>query len=99
MKQAASHLGTRRVLRALALIRQESLAVELLAKEKNVLFSGQIFFLLGQGNGLGFILKIISLVLIRKFQTDCFKVLFLGEAETAGRLVIKFWFGDVAWQK
>lgn len=54
MKQAASHLGTRRVLRALALIRQESLAVELLAKEKNVLFSGQIFFSFGAREWFGF---------------------------------------------
>lgn len=41
-------------------------------------------------------MQITSLVLIKTFQTDCFKILLLGEAETAISLVIKFWFGDMA---
>ena len=38
-------------------------------------------------------MQITSLVLIRKFQTDWFKISLLGEAETAGRVCIKFWGG------
>lgn len=37
-----------------------------------------------------------SLMLTMEFQTDWFKILLLGEAETTIRLVIKFWFRDVA---
>lgn len=36
----------------------------------------------------GVLLQIISLVLVRKFETDCLKVIFLGEGETA----IQPWF-------
>lgn len=43
------------------------------------------------GDGKDFIL-----VLIRKFQTNWFEFLLLGETETIIRLVIKFWFGDGA---
>lgn len=41
-------------------------------------------------------MPITSLVLIRKFLTDWFKMLRLGETETAVKLVIVFWFGEVA---
>ena len=41
-------------------------------------------------------MQISSLVFLRKFQTDWFKISFLGEAETAIKLVIKFWFSDMA---
>lgn len=44
----------------------------------------------------GFIMQITSLVLIKKFQTDQFKIPLLEKAETAIRLVTKFLVGDVA---
>lgn len=47
--------------------------------------------------GRGLIRQITSQVLIRKFQSDWFEIIFLGKAETAlVRLAIKFWFGDMA---
>lgn len=46
-----------------------------------------------------FVMQITSLVLTRKFQTDWFKIPLPGEAETAISLIIKFWFGDMTWQK
>ena len=42
--------------------------------------------------GLGSVMQITSLVLIRKFQTDWLKILLLGEAATPVRLGIMFWF-------
>lgn len=44
----------------------------------------------------GYLIRLITrLMLIRKFLTDWFKILLLGKAETAIKLV-KFWFGQVA---
>lgn len=45
------------------------MAGELLAKEKKGLLVSQVIFFWREGNGRGFILQIISLVLIGKFQT------------------------------
>lgn len=59
---------------------------KLVAKEKKELFQANHFPL---GKGQGSVIQITSLVLIKKFQTDGFEVLFLGEAETALRLGIK----------
>lgn len=42
----------------------------------------------------GTIRQINSLMLTRKFQIDCFKIL-LGEVETVIRSRIKSWFADV----
>ena len=43
--------------------------------------------------------QITSLVRIRKFQADWFKIPLLGEAEIAVRFVIKFWFGALVHKK
>lgn len=64
-----------------------------ISKRKERIIFIQVFF--GEGNGRGFIMKIILLVLIRRFQINWFKIPFLGEVEAAIRLVINFWFGDV----
>lgn len=50
--------------------------------------------LLGEDRGL--IRQITPQTLIRKFLTDWVKIPLLAEAETAVRLLIKFWFGDGA---
>lgn len=50
-----------------------------------------------EGEEAGFIGRLYQ-VLIRKFQTNWFKILLQGEAKTTVRLVNKFWF-DMAWQK
>lgn len=45
----------------------------------------------------GSIRQMTSLLLSSSFQTDWFKVPFLGELETIIKLGIKPWFGDVGW--
>lgn len=60
--------------------RQKGVAEEILAKENKRLFQGHVIF--GEGNGRSFIMQITSLELIRKFQTSCFQIPLLGEAET-----------------
>ena len=42
-----------------------------------------------------FIRQTTSLLLTRKFQTDEFEIIFLGEVETVIKLGIKSWFADV----
>ena len=63
-------------------------------KLKRICYVRQGTFPLGRSVGL--IRQITSLVLSRKFLTDWFKILLLGEAATEIRLVIKFWLSEVA---
>lgn len=49
-------------------------------KKKNCFRLGHLF---SEGRAGSLIMQITSLVLNRKFQTDWFKIPFLGEAETA----------------
>lgn len=49
------------------------------------------FPLVGGGVGWG-LMQITSLMWIRKFQTDWFKIPLLGEAETPIKLGVKPWF-------
>lgn len=53
----------------------------------------------GQEKKGGPIKQMPSPVLTRKIHTDWLRIPLLGEGKTTVRLVIKFWFGDVAQQK
>lgn len=76
MNQTASHLMNRTAPRSYteweAFIGRNSQDKELLAKERKKLFWVRPLFL--KGKAVGSMVKIISLVLIRKYQTGWFKV-------------------------
>lgn len=65
--------------------REEGGAQKLFAKEKNCFRPGHL--VLGGRKRCGFIMQITSLVVIRKFQIDCFK----GHISRKGEIAFEFW--------